>query len=198
VFKLKPIENAGQKFLHKARCVVRADKQQAFIDYDPSNIYAPVVYHEALRLILALSAYGNLILEAGDIANAYLYGTLNVPIIIQQPTNSSGLHRYPDMDCVLLKSMYGLKQAGEIWGALLSNSLLSWGFKVSKYDRRVYLIRNGHEFVIMAVVVDDIEFSANSRTLLEQIKEKLAATFDVKLLGVLRSFIGWELVRTSS
>jgi len=51
------------------------------------------------------------------------------------------------------------------------------------------------EFVILAVVVDDMMFCSNSYQLLEVLKSKIGAKFDVKLLGVLRAFIGWEIVR---
>jgi len=125
---LKPIYNIGEQYLQKARCVVRGDKQQASIDYDPNSIYAPVASHEGLRLILAIAAHRNLILEGGDIANAYLYGTLDVLVIIQQLTNSSGVLMYPSMDCMLTKSMYDLNRLGR-YGFSLIRHFTQLGFQ---------------------------------------------------------------------
>ena len=85
VFRLKPLDKDGKTFLHKARCVIRGDKQKAYIDYDPHNVYAPVACHEAIRILLAYSAAKNLLIEGADISNAYLYGKLDIPIVMMQP-----------------------------------------------------------------------------------------------------------------
>ena len=190
------MDKEGTQFLHKARCCIRGDKQQANIDFDPSNVYAPVASHEAIRILLAFAAGEGLILEGADISDAYLYGNIDVPIVMLQPTDSSGMESHPGMVCLLLKSLYGLRQAGEIWGSLLCITLLTWGFQVSNIDKRVYLLDVGTEFVIILVVVDDMTFVSNSTSLLNRIQLHLAATFDVKLFGKLQTFIGWELTYT--
>lgn len=114
VFKLQQLNKYGTGLLHKARCCIRGDKLQANIEYDPSNIYAPVVSHEAIRILHTFAAGEGLIMEGAYITNAYLYGNVDVPNIIFQPTDSSGVESHPVMVCILLKSLYGLWQAGEI------------------------------------------------------------------------------------
>lgn len=91
VFRLKPLDNSGCSFLHKARCCIRGDFQNPGIDFDPSNIYAPVASHEAIRTLLAIAAANGLIVEGGDVSNAYLYGDIDVPIFMEQPTDSTGI-----------------------------------------------------------------------------------------------------------
>lgn len=49
VFRLKPLDNNGVHFLHKARCVVRRDLQDPRFDYDPDSLYASVASHDAIR-----------------------------------------------------------------------------------------------------------------------------------------------------
>ena len=56
-------------------------------------------------------------------------------------------------------------------------------FQVSNIDKRVYLSNLGPEFVINLVVVDDMTFVSNPTSLLNRIKQRLAVTFDVKLVG---------------
>lgn len=92
VFRLKPLDNDGRNFLHKARCVVRGDKQTAYVNFDPNNVYAPVACHEAIRILFAYAAAFDLQIEGADISNAYLYGKIDIPIIMQQPTNSTDIH----------------------------------------------------------------------------------------------------------
>ena len=89
--------------------------------------------------------------------------------------------------------MYGLKQAGEIWSSVLVTSLLSWKFKQSNIDPRVFLKKEGNQFVIIVTVVDDMMFVSNSPNMLETVKTKLRESFDVKFFGTLSSFIGWEI-----
>ncbi len=43
VFKQKLLDAEGKKFIGKARCCRRGDRQMIYIDYDPMNEYAPVV-----------------------------------------------------------------------------------------------------------------------------------------------------------
>lgn len=94
VFRLKPLDIEGLEFLHKARCCIRGDKQQPHIDFDPHSTYTPVASHEAIRLLLAYAAGEQHIIEGADIGNAYLYGDLNLPIIMAQPTDSSGKRHF--------------------------------------------------------------------------------------------------------
>lgn len=88
-FRLK--ESPGQYIdvLHKARCCLRGDKQRPFFDLDPYVVYAPVARHETIRLLIAKVAAQNLILEGADVSNAYLYGDLDEPVFMKQPTDSS-------------------------------------------------------------------------------------------------------------
>ena len=192
-FRLKPINREGTVFLHKARCVVRGDLQVAGIDFDPEKLYAPVASHAAIHALIAIAAERKLLIEGADISHAYLHGRIDIPIIIEQPRSSDGKELKPGMVCELLKCMYGLKQAGSIWGCLLIVQLISWGFIRIYSDQRVLVKVVGIEFVIMAIVVDDMIFISNSANLLDYLKKKLSSTFDVKLFGRPDHFIGWEL-----
>lgn len=167
--------------------------QEARIDYDPDATYAPVASHESIPLLFAIAARDGLIVEGGDVSNAYLYGEIDVEVLIEQPTDSSGREAQPGKICRLLKSMYGLKQAGNIWGSLLCGTLLNWNFTQSKVDQRVFFMQVGNMFFIVIIVVGDMSFVSNSLSLLEELKSKLKATFDIKLFGSLKTFIGWEV-----
>ena len=83
--------------------------QAATIDYDPYDTSAPVARHEAVRILLAMAASENLIVEGGDISNAYLYRDINLTIFLEHPTDSTCRQEFPGMICKLLQSIYGLK-----------------------------------------------------------------------------------------
>ena len=192
VFKLKTLDAAGTKFLEKSRCCICGNRQTPELDFDPHTVYAPVASHEAVRILLAVAASNDLIVEGGDISNAYLYGDIDVTIYMEQPTDSSCQLEFPGMVCKLLKSIYGLKQAGHIWGSLLMQSLRQWGFEASAMDPRVLFKNVGEEFIALVVVVDDLTFASNSPRMIHAFKAKLAETFDVKLFGRMSTFLGWE------
>lgn len=54
----------------------------------------------------------------------------------------------------------------------------------------LYFVQDGEAFIIIAIVVDDLVFASNSQPFLNLIKSKLSATFDIKLFGKLKTFIG--------
>lgn len=56
-------------------------------------------------------------------------------------------------------------------------------------------LRIDSKFILVSIVVDDMVFESNSLDLLNSFKEKITQTFDVKLFGELKKFIGWEIRR---
>lgn len=58
------------------------------------------------------------------------------------------------------------------------------------------MLNHTPNFLILVVVVDNMVIASNSKSLMKQMKSKLTAVFQVKLLGSLRSFIGREILRT--
>ena len=165
-FRLKPLDKSGTKHstkhLHKARCVVRGDLQRPGVDFNPENLYAAVALHVSIRTIIALAAGRRLIIEGADISYAYLHGKIDVPIIIVQPRDSRNEELHPGKVCLLLKSMYGLKQAGSIWGSTLIVQIIAWGFKQLSNDTPVLVKGFKKSFVIIAIVVDDMLIVSNS------------------------------------
>lgn len=118
VFKQKPLDAQGKKFLQKARCCLIVDQQLEYIDY---NLYAPVASHYAIRLLICIAASEGLVLEGADVSNAYLYGDIDLPIIMCQPTDLSQKEAIPGYYCQLNKSLYGTKHAGKYGDHFLIN-----------------------------------------------------------------------------
>jgi hypothetical protein len=79
--------------------------------------------------MLTLAAINNWDIKQMDVKGAYLNGTIDKEIYIKQPTgfeDGSG--------CVyrLLKSLYSLKQAGNIWNREFSQTMENIGFEKLK------------------------------------------------------------------
>ena len=73
---------------------------------------------------------------------------------------------------------------------------MEWGFEQSNQDQLLFFYRDGDKFINLLLVVDDMAFASNDRQLLEWFKGILSDTFNVKLLGTLQMFIGWELTHS--
>ena len=197
-FRAKSINAARMKYLYKARCNLRGDLQEEGIDFDPDALYAPVAGHETLLLLFNYAAAENLDVEGCDGDNAYINGFIDIPIVMAQPTNSSMQLSMPGHACLLVKSLYGARQAGRIWGNLLHEKLTNWGFQPSTVDPRLYFFRQQSNYILLCVVVDDIVFASNNQHLLNQFKDQIKAPFQVKLYGNLKSFIRWSIDRSVS
>lgn len=155
-FKQKQLDVIDKHFMEKGRRCLRGDRKLIYVDYDPSSTYEPVASHDAIRMLITIAAEDNLILDGADVSNACLYGDIDIPIIMEQPTNSRQVPAAPGHVCKLLKSMYGTKQAGEIWGSLLDKTLISWGFKNAELNSRIYMYQHNNEYDLIVIVVGDL------------------------------------------
>lgn len=73
-------------YLEKVRCSLSA---KFWVDFDPWSVYALFAAHESIRMHVTYAASNGLVLEGADISNAYLFGKLDVPITMEQRTDSS-------------------------------------------------------------------------------------------------------------
>lgn len=104
----------------------------------------------------------------------------------------------PGYEFLLIKALYGARQAGEIWGNAIHKKLLQMFFIQRPTDPRLYyFVKDGH-FIILCVVVYDIALASNSKEMIRIFKENLSATFDVNFYGELKSFIRWTITRSPS
>ncbi len=56
MFKQKPLDAEGMKFIEKARCCLKADRLMIYVDYDPMNLYAQVAFNDPICMFMSLSA----------------------------------------------------------------------------------------------------------------------------------------------
>ena len=90
--------------------------------------------------------------------------------------------RYPDIKvwvCELLKGLYGLKQAGNIWNAAIHAYILELGFKRTSADLCVYLTVHQGQPVYLALHVDDFLVAASSAQF-SWFASQLAKRFSIK------------------
>ncbi|TYK05335.1 Retrovirus-related Pol polyprotein from transposon TNT 1-94 [Cucumis melo var. makuwa] len=77
------IGDLNDKVKFKARLVAKGFKQKEGVDYN--EIFPPVVKHTSIRILLAIVACENLELEQLDVTTAFLHGSLEEEIFMEQP-----------------------------------------------------------------------------------------------------------------
>ena len=143
----------------KATWEVRGFAQRVGIDY--GDTYIPVIKPATVRTVLTLVARRRWSAHQLDINNAFLHGVLDEQVYAQQLAGFiDATHK--DLVCRLSKSLYGLKQAPQAWYKRLASFLGSIGFKPTRSDNSLFVLREGSESVYLLLYVDDIMLTASS------------------------------------
>ena len=189
VYKIKRDEK-GNITLYKCRIVVMGNHAREGIEY--FETYSPVCKIASLRLVVALIIHFGLKPVQIDVNTAYLHAPVEEDIYVRAipgyPLRRGKIYK-------LLKSLYGLPQAGKNWNDLLDKILKNkLGFIALLEDPCVYiLVRNGEIVALFAVYVDD--FIAGSKT--EEIEawliRALSEEFSIKVLGLPKLILGISL-----
>ncbi|GJU77183.1 putative RNA-directed DNA polymerase [Tanacetum coccineum] len=128
-----------------------------------------------------------------DVNNAFLYGDLVEDVYMTLPPGY--FSKNETKVCKLVKSLYGLKQAPRKWNEKLTWALLEIGFIQSKCDYSLY-VKSDDIFIAVLVYVDDIVLTGNNFNEVEKLKDHLKSKFMIKDLGVLKYFLGIEILPT--
>ena len=122
----------------KARLVAQGFSQKPGTDYDNDGTFALVMRFEILHTLLAYAAVNNLKLRQFDVKSAYLHGRLSEVIYMNQPP---GYNDNSERSCLLVQSLYSLKQAGNVWNQELNHVLHEINFNQLKLDYCCYIKR---------------------------------------------------------
>ena len=96
--------------------------------------------------------------------------------------------------CLLIKSIYSLKQAGQVWNIEFDQVIRRLGFRALISDPCTYILREGINFVIVTVWVDDLLLFAMTEELIKWTKAGLEAEWVLTDLGELVKIVGIEIV----
>jgi len=183
VFDLKKHSDGSiQRF--KARLVARGDMQRDGVDYE--HIFSATLRLESLRIILAIAASKDLEIHQMDISNAFLNAECDRDIIMRLPAMGSTRGILVRLN----KSLYGLKQAGRLWGQHLKRSFEQLGFVQNDLDTTVYTKGD----IVIAVYVDDLVIAARKEEI-DTIKSDIKNRYRCTDGGQINWILGLKVVR---
>jgi hypothetical protein len=147
-YKVKLLSNGSiDKF--KARLVGRGDQQSSETFED---IFSPTPRIATVRLAIALSSTLKLKGRQIDFVGAYLNANVQQEIYMHLPPGYLQYDKnHTKLVALLVKSIYGLKQAGYEWHGMLCGILLDYGVTQSHHDPCLFF----KEDMIIVCYVDD-------------------------------------------
>ncbi|XP_021995714.1 uncharacterized mitochondrial protein AtMg00810-like [Helianthus annuus] len=83
-----------------------------------------------------------------------------------------------------------------MWNERLVNVLINIRFVQSKCDYSMFIKNNDGVFIVLLVYVDDIILTGNNEKEINNVKTLLKSEFLIKDLGLLKFFLGIEVIRT--
>lgn len=115
-----------------------------------------------------------------DIGTAYLNNDLTTRIYMRQPEGFIN-HKLPKHVCLLLKSLYGLKQSGRLWNHTFDSFLKLYNLLTSDADSCVYYRPTASKSVdlIVGIFVEDGIVCATNAQDLDVVIQHLASMFKV-------------------
>jgi hypothetical protein len=173
--------------------VAKGYTQRKGIDFE--DTFAPVARMTSTRVVLAIAAHYGLPVVSIDVDNAYLNGVIDAKIYMTQPEGYVDPDN-PDLVCELLKSLYGLKQAGKIWNAAIHAYVLELGFICISVDKCVYMKElEGGKRVFLCLHVDDF-LGAGKQEDLDGFSTDMKKRYSIKVTIASRH-LGIEIARTA-
>ena len=98
--------------------------------------------------------------------------------------------------CRFRKSLYGLKQSPYAWFGKFSKAIETFGMQKSKSDRSVFYKNSSYGIILLVVYVDDIVITGSDSKGILSLKSFLHNQFHIKDLGMLKYFLGVEVMKS--
>jgi hypothetical protein len=145
-----------------------------------------------IHTVLTIAAHCDWEIHQVDITSAYLNAALKDTIYMGALPGYLKMEDFSKV-LLLLRSLYGLKQAGFEWSEELKKFFIDYGFTRSQVDQAIYFRRNVEEHTIITVSIDDMSVTSTRLQDIECFKAELHERFDISDLGELTWLLGLKV-----
>ncbi|PRQ55986.1 putative RNA-directed DNA polymerase [Rosa chinensis] len=195
VYKTK-LRQDGEVDKYKARLVAKGYKQKFGVDYQ--EVFAPVAKLDTVWMVLCLAAQNSWPVYQLDVKSAFLHGELEEEVYINQPPGYVK-QVFENQVYRLKKALYGLKQAPRAWYSHIDAFFVKEGFCKCPYEHTLYTkLGDDGRILVMCLYVDDLIYTSNNSLMLDAFKKSMMEEFDMTDLGLMRYFLGIEILQSSA
>ena len=191
--RLEYKEDNGTFQKRKARMCVRGDQQVEGESFNASDLYAPVLKAPEARLLAAIAAEHGCPLLKTDTRQAFLYGDMGDDVVYIRPPDWWPEPIPEGHVLLLLKSIYGTKQAARRWHIHISEWMERNGYPAINSEKTIFMKRKGSDFIIPGLFVDDMMHVPTCDELKDEFMEKYKKDFDITGGGLMETFLGMEV-----
>lgn len=146
-------------FKFRPRLVACGYSQQHGLDYEET--FCPTAKWKSFCILMNIAAIKDYEIDGADVENAFLESDIDKEIYMTLCAEASETGKQEVVR--LNKSLYGLKQAGELWYQKLNNIFIQAGYDRSIHDICVYTKINNNKRTYIIIFVDDIIFIGNDK-----------------------------------
>src|SRR5258708_5260212 len=188
---IKKRDKEGKITKYKARLIAKGCVQRPGHDYIETHL--PVIRLETIQAIIAIATQEKLMIQQMDVKGAYLNGYLKETIYMRQP---EGFDDGTNCVCLLVKTLYRLKQSSHKWNIEFDKKIHQKGFICLQVDPCMYIKRKNDEVAIITIWVDDLLLFTGSNQTMNEMKKDLCSQWEVTDLGEPSKIIGIKITRS--
>jgi hypothetical protein len=193
-YALRLSQTVDGQWKYKVRLVACGYSQVEGRDYTAT--YAPTAAYKSICTVLQLVATFNWEVQGLDVENAFIESDLDEVIYMDLPKSFDLAHPGKRHRVRLVKSLYGLKQAGERFYSLLKSKLAEHGLLPTAHDQCVFVKLDPEtgQSVYVVSFVDDMIVTGSDPTWIAAATEHIQASFRQVTGTDLRRYIGVDIV----
>ena len=183
----------GELKKYKVRLCVMGNQQKEGVHYKLGELYAPVMKAAEVRLFMAIAAQNGLEVFKSDTKQAFLNGEkgeekiyICAPDWWPEPVPEGHA-------LMLMKSMYGTRQAARQWHVRISTWMESHGYLAVNSEKTMFMKRKGKEWIVHGLFVDDMAHASTCPKLKKRFIHEYKKDFDITEEGIMSTFLGMEV-----
>ena len=178
---------------YRSRCVMKGFMQKSGVHFDPQNISAPVSNDASIRIVFVLMLMAGWMNYLADVKGAFLMGLFENGEKIYTPVPQGFEKHYPEgAYWLLLKTVYGLKQAAKMFWKMLLKAMRSMNFEKSWADPCLYHKWTDDGLVLWLSWIDDC-LCVGSKENVVKSRDEMLRRFDCDDVGEVKEYLGCKV-----
>ena len=175
---------------YRARLAARGFKQRKGVSYDRDDLFAPVVNELTVKIAFVMMILAGWYAHLMDVKGAFLKCGFRTQhkVAMEVPRGFEKFYPYGWL-LLLLKTLYGCKQAAKMFWEFLLKLMQSMGFDRSKADPCLYFAWTQFGLILFLSYIDDMILMGNKDGVMH-FREIFKGKVDVDDIGPLDEYLG--------